>query len=171
MRKRALKTDLRNPTLSFIQRAQFPYPGTSRSHSCLLGVMHKNSFSACLSGPKASCGTYNRGPQPPTFENSLGIPPGPRKDNGHSNSLCEASQQLPGSTPRERPNTQGRRGRGPAPCTPAASHKKGEELGSGHRRIIAGKGGQKVTCRDSAVTSISMLPRLWESRDSGSEDS
>ena len=76
------------------------------------------------------------------------------------------------STQEKRPNTQGRRGRGLAPCTRWQATKTGEELGSGHRRIMTGKEEQKVAyLRLCSHLPISDAPRLWESRDSGSEDS
>lgn len=74
-----------------------------------------------------------------TFENSLGILPGPRKDNGHSNSLCEASQQ-PQLAPGEAQYT-GQEGWRTSTLHPTGATKKGEELGSGHRRSHDRKGG------------------------------
>ena len=64
-----------------------------------------------------------------TFENSLGIPPGPRKDNGHSNSLCEASQQ-PQLDPGEAQYT-GQEGWRTSTLHPTVGHK--ERRGAGVR--------------------------------------
>ena len=135
-------TDYPNPTISYPESTislprDKPFPQLSPGGSM------QNSFSACLSGPRASCGTYNRGPQmSPTFENSLGIPPGPRKDNGHSNSLCEACQQ-PQLNPREEAQYTGQEGQRTSTLHPTAGHKERRGAGVRAQENHDGKGGAK----------------------------
>lgn len=100
-----------------IQRALFPYPGAGRSHSCLLGGPCRTPSQRVCQDPGLPAGCTTEGRQMSlTLQNSLGVPPGPRKYNGHSDTMCEASI-LRSSLTQERPSGWGMRGRGlhPAP--------------------------------------------------------
>ena len=78
-----------------------------------------------------------------TFENSLGIPPGPRKGNGHGDSLCEARGQPQGQLDPAEAQHAGRRGGGLASCTRWRATKRGGELGSGHGKAMTARGSKR----------------------------
>ena len=70
-----------------------------------------------------------------TIENSVGIPPGPRKGNGHSDSLCEARGQPQGKLDPAEAQDTGRRGGGLSSCT--------RWLGSGHGKAMTARGSKR----------------------------
>lgn len=76
------------------------------------------------------------------------------------------------SSPQERPSTQGRKGGELAPCTRRGPQRKERSWGQGTGEVTTGKEEQTVAyLRLRGHLPISDAPRLWESRDSGSEDS